>query len=430
MHVLFAAEVWPHPGHDKLSAHQVIYALMRSFREELGWRVSFVCTYRPDRRPGEGIEQASREALTAFGVTALPPIEIPQPAPVSRFRLLVCPRAQDDFPEAAHRSRANALVRDLRPDAVIVPWSERATQLFAEAPCLRVAYYGNPDPKNMRINAVPPIRPSRGWLGDRLMRIRLAQFERMHLREMRRYHVFGNVAANDAEYYRRAGIDGAFYARMVYGDRAPADWMARRDELEPRTPKRIVANIGSQAATGNILALHYLADRVIAPLRRRLGDDLELVLLGGGKLPADLAAKLAVPGVNNLGFVDDIDTILLGAPVFLCLNNATAYKVNQSRYLHVWSLGGCIVAHRDAALSLPEMVDGKNALLGADPDAIVGCIMRALADRTLRRALGADGRKTYRELFNANAVARDLARRIEAKSAALTAPSASARAAA
>jgi hypothetical protein len=137
-------------------------------------------------------------------------------------------------------------------------------------------------------------------------------------------------------------------------------------------------------------------------------------------MPPDLAAKLAQPGVRNLGFVDDIDTVLLGAPVFLCLNNATAYKVNQSRYLHVWSLGGCVVAHRDAALSLPEMVDGKNSLLGADPDEIADGIVRALGDRVLRRALGTDGRRTYLDLFNADAVARDLADRIEAKRVALS----------
>ena len=102
-------------------------------------------------------------------------------------------------------------------------------------------------------------------------------------------------------------------------------------------------------------------------------------------MPADLAEKLDRPTVRNVGFIENVDHALMTAPVFLCLNNATPYKVNQSRYMHAWSLGACVVAHSDAALSLPGMVDGENALLGGDPDAIVERIARALGDRSLRR---------------------------------------------
>lgn len=424
-HVLFAAEAWPHLGHDQLSVNQVAFELIRAFRQTFDCRVSFVCVYRSDRQPSAEVERKSRAALAEIDVSVFDPITIPEPPQVNSLRRLLWPRVTDYFPEAAKRAVANALVARIDADVVVVPWSERATQLFAEADCLRVAYYGNPDPKNMRVNMLPPIGRSRGPLGDLLMRAHLALFERIHLREMRRYHLIGEVAANDADYYRSSGIDEAFYCRMIYCDRAPADWMVKRDALEPRNPTRIIANIGSQRASGNILAMHYFADNVLEPLQEALGDRLDVVLLGGGKMPPDLARKLARPGVRNAGFVEDIDTELLAAPVFLCLNNATVYKVNQSRYLHVWSLGGCIVAHRDAGLSLPEMVHDKNALLGADAQGIVDCIVKALDGRDLRRRLGQDGRQTFLELFNANAVACDLMNRIEAlgrKKSALDAP--------
>jgi hypothetical protein len=414
MHILFASQTWPHPGHDQLSANQVIFELIRSFRQTLGHRVSVVCTYRHDRRAVADVEQEATASLEAIGVNVLPAIEIPDARIPNRLRFMMMPKLKDYFPELGYRNVANALVERMKVDAVIVPWSERATQLFAEANCLRVAYYGNPDPKNMRANMTPPIRPSRGWLRDQALAFQLREFEQQHLQEMRRYHLLGNVAANDAEYYHRAGVSGAFYCRMVYGDRAPADWPARRDELEAANPHRIIANIGSRAATGNILGLHYFADQVLPLLQEAISDSLDVVLLGGGRLPSDLAAKLARPGVRNIGFVEDIDEWMLGAPVFLCLNNASAYKVNQSRYLHAWSLGGCIVAHSDACLSLPEMRSRENALLGATPKKIVDCILEVLENRQLRRQLGANGRKIFLEKFNANAVASDLSSRITA----------------
>jgi hypothetical protein len=412
MHILFAAQSWPHPGHDQLSANQVIYELIRAFLQSERCEVSFVSAFRPDRRPDEATVNAARTALAAIGVNVLPPIELPDPPPIDRWRTLFMPQPRHFFPEAAHRAMANELVQSLRPDAVIVPWSEQTTQLFAEVDCLRVAYYGNPDPKNLRISSGPPFSPSRGLLKDWATRMRLSNFERLHLREMRRYDLFGNVAANDAEYYRRAGIPGAFYTRMVFIDRAPADWQACRDFLEAQAPKRIVANIGSQSATGNVLALHYLADHVLERLDRRLGGEYELVVAGGGRLPTELVAKLDHPCVVNVGFVDDIDRLLLSAPVFLCLNNATAYKVNQSRYLHVWSLGGCIVDDHDAALSLPVLVDGEHALLGSGPDEFVERIAEGLADKVTRRRIGACGRSAFLVDFNTEVICRDLMDRI------------------
>jgi glycosyltransferase involved in cell wall biosynthesis len=77
-------------------------------------------------------------------------------------------------------------------------------------------------------------------------------------------------------------------------------------------------------------------------------------------------------------------------------------------------LGGCIVAHSDASLSLPEMRSGENALLGGGPQEIVNCILEAVEDRLLRRKLGNNGREMFLEQFSADAVASELSSRIDA----------------
>jgi len=414
MHILVAAQTWAHSGHDAQSANQILFELIQGFRREGGCEVSFVCAARPGDNFDPANEARGRQELDAMGVHIAPPLTLPTVADPRRFRSLLFPRAEDYWPEIRYRAWANDLVRTSGVDAVVVPWSERVTPIFAEVPCLRVAYYGDPDPKNLRFMSMPPVQPSRGPLRDAVRSFRIAQFERFHFEMMRCYHLVGEVAANDVIYYRENGLTNVFYARIPYSDRCPADWVGMRDTLEADAPRRIVANMGSQQATGNVLALHYLADEVLDRLDRRLGGDYEIHLYGGGRLPADLAAKLDRPTVRNIGFVDDVDRALMAAPVFLCLNNATPYKVNQSRYMHIWSLGGCIVAHGDVALSLPEMVDDENALLGADPNAIVGQIASALGDRSLRRRIGAAGRKMFQTNFTGSAVSADLLQRMHA----------------
>jgi hypothetical protein len=374
--------------------------------------VSFVCASRASDKNDPAAEERGWSALRALGVHVLPPQPLPSYAAPCRLRSLIRPRPEDYWPEIELRPWANDLVRKIGADAVVVPWSERVTPVFSKAPCLRVAYYGDPDPKNLRFLTMPPFQPSRGMLADALRAFRISQFERFHLDMMKDYHLLGDVAANDAAYYSANGIADAFYVRIPYSDRCPANWVEIRNALEADAPSRIVANIGSQRSSGNVLALHYLADEILDRLDRRLGSEYEIHLYGGGTLPSDLARKLDRPLVRNVGFVGDIDRALLATPIFLCLNNATQYKVNQSRYMHIWSLGGCIVAHSDAALSLPEMIDGENALLGGDPDAIVERVARALVDRDLRRRIGAAGRAMFLASFTGAAVSSDVLSRM------------------
>jgi glycosyltransferase involved in cell wall biosynthesis len=202
---------------------------------------------------------------------------------------------------------------------------------------------------------------------------------------------------------------------MIYLDRYARAWLEERERLESAERTIVVANLGSQAATGNMLALDYLARDVIEPIKRAMGASrYELHLYGGGRLRPEISAALDRPEVKNIGYIADIDSALLGAQVFLCLNNATRYKVNQSRYLHAWSLGGCIVAHRDAALSLPEMVHGENALLGESADEIAALVAQAAAHKPLRRRLGRNGYETYRRHFTADSVAEDILGRMRA----------------
>ncbi len=124
-------------------------------------------------------------------------------------------------------------------------------------------------------------------------------------------------------------------------------------------------------------------------------------IIGAGALHPAIKAALEGPDVVFRGFVPDIDEALLSAPVFLCLNNATPFKVGHTRYLHAWTLGACVIAHRDAALSMPEIVNGRNALLGTDPDEIADLITQGFAG--FRVCVGASAKAAGRPTTRSSA---------------------------
>jgi glycosyltransferase involved in cell wall biosynthesis len=142
------------------------------------------------------------------------------------------------------------------------------------------------------------------------------------------------------------------------------------------------------------------------------GRPFELHVLGAGKLNPRLVPLLAEDEIVMRGFVDDIDQEIVNADAFLCVNNATDYKVGHTRYLHAYSLGACVVAHRDASLSMPEIIDGDNALLGGDAREIAEHLLSTVLDAALRDRIGAAGRDTFVNDFTAERVVPQLLDRI------------------
>jgi hypothetical protein len=232
--------------------------------------------------------------------------------------------------------------------------------------------------------------------------------ERFHLLIMKRYDYLGDVAANDADYYRQHGHPNAFYVRNVWLDRFGESW--RRQRASERTdPFVIVGSVGKLDGTANTHGLEILGRDVVPELRRAMGGQaFEVHVCGAGTLNPGVADCLKAPEVRMRGFVDDIDGEMTTAPVFMCLNNASRYKVGHTRYLHAWSLGACVIGHRDAALSMPEMVSGENCLLGASAAEIADMTRAVAADPALRRRLGEGGYRTFRDKFTAPPVIADL----------------------
>jgi hypothetical protein len=224
---------------------------------------------------------------------------------------------------------------------------------------------------------------------------------------MRKYDAIGDVACNDAFYYRRQGLTQAAYIQNVWIDRFPDMPPALADETKRRnSAARIIANVGKLGGTANTYGLAYLAEEVLPHLPAAMnGRPYEVHILGAGELHPHVARVLpSLPGVKMRGFVDDIDDEMAQSGIFLCVNNGTVYNVGHTRYLHAWSLGCCVVAHTAASKAMPEIQHETNALLGRDGATIAKLIARAAEDRALRYALGRNGYDTFRRAFMAKPV--------------------------
>jgi hypothetical protein len=415
--ILIVNPVWPCADHSVRAANVVIYELVAEFARRPELKMGFLkLNTSPDEAPS-AVEAVGMRELSALGVEFIEPFVLaPRSTPRSRMSRWLCPQEADFYPDVAQRPAAENVAMAFAPDLLFIPWSETATSLLANLPVEKFAYYGNPDPKSGLARAAFAREHGGSLIAYVRERWQLARLERLHLQTMRRFDYLGDVAANDADHYRQHGHPNAFYVRNLWIDRFGTAWRARR-EAERTDPFVIIGNIGKLGATANTHGLEILGRDVMPELHRAFaGSKFEVHVIGAGAPHAGIADLLKAPKIRMRGFVDDIDGEMMTAPVFLCLNNASRFKVGHTRYLHAWSLGCCVIAHRDAALSMPEMVSGENCLLGGSPAEIADMVAQA-RDVRLRRRLGEAGYATFVEKFTARPVVEQILGRIAASAA-------------
>ncbi len=409
--LLVASAFDPTASHGVNAAPVVLYQLLSALAAQPDITVKFLRVGQLTTDTQESRD--TRQNLEEQGVAFLEPLCLSNAKPSKRAIVsrLLSPLATDYYPIIEQSAAANQRVADIAPDALLIPWSETLTALFSEAPTVRVAYYGNPDPKNLMAQGVVA-RKSGRWAYWALWSLLRRQLTHFHLSTMTRYHAIGDVAANDAEYYRRQGHPNAFYVPNIWLDRFGSTWPEMRDKLEATASFRIVGNIGRQSATANTLGMDLLGARILPRLAEIMRDKIEsyeVDILGAGKSISWVQHTLMRPEVRLLGFVDDIDHHLLSSHVVLCANNGSVYNVGHTRYLHAWSLGCCLVLHQNARLAMPEISHGVNALLGESPEHMAELTKEALYDKALRRRLGEGGYETFLSRFTARPVGTILA---------------------
>lgn len=410
--VLVTSPIWPHVEGCIQAAEVAPFEIARCLQSFEDCDVVYACVgfdvAEPTAAARAGIEQ-----LKAVGVRFLPPVNVPRPRdPGSLARWTRMLFARDPaflLPgHGSHQPLVDALAAfdgGWMPDVVIPVWSYEATAISAGLPCAMYAFYGNPESKVYEANLNLDWRWNRRmlprWLiGHLADRLRVLAIESASLKQMRQFALIAENAANDTEYYQAKGVPGIHYLPNMWPNPASNAWVARRDALEQTAPVKIAGNIGHLSATANTFGLWAISDEILPALKRRLGPDgFEMHIYGRLQPRPFLRRRLEDPAIRMRGFIDDIDAELLSCPVFLLANNRYGFKVGHTRILHAFSLGACVVAFRDTALAMPELVHGENILLGDDGDQIAELIAMAGTDHALRRRIGQAGADTLRRCF-------------------------------
>ena len=412
--ILIPSQTMPHPAHSVRAANVVLEQLLRALAVDKNVTVTFLPVLIGSGAVITEAEMKTLADLRSAGMRVAEPLRLPKPQqkpPRSPLQRLLDPQIEYLQPIVAHRALANAAVGREKPDWLMTVWSEPLTALFADAPVRKFAYYGNPDPKNLRAR-ISLLERESGSLVQKL-RHRLAEreMETAHLQMMASWDIVGNVAALDADYYRRKGHRRAIYIQNVWIDRFGWPEVERRRKAVDaaagaEAPIQIVANLGKLGGTANTYGLIYLGDELLPQLRRRFGSQpFELHVYGAGE-PHELARTgLAQKEVRLRGFVNDIDGEMMEKPIFLCVNNATDYNVGHTRYLHAFTLGCCVVGSDRTGLAMPEIRHGDNSLLGRDARDIAEHVVEAANDPALRARLGESGYHTFEREFRAPVVA-------------------------
>ena len=115
-----------------------------------------------------------------------------------------------------------------------------------------------------------------------------------------------------------------------------------------------------------------------------------------------------IPGVTPLGWVDRIQEPVARAAcsvIPIRVGGGTRIKILES-----WALGRAIVTTSIGGEGL-AMEDGVNALVRDDPNGFADGIIQVLENRSLRRRLGQEGRRTVEESYNWRTIGQNLRNR-------------------
>ncbi len=415
MRVFFIAAHLPLAGHSVRAPTVVIREALAAFRA-LGHEVVFQPLLAAETEAG--FEEAGGRALEwarAAGVELLPALHASPDSvgasPRQLVRQAVSREPGDFLPSYELRHETAGRVENADADVVFHLWCSAAFGACAEVERPVFAYAGNPDYYSMAARLKHPglfdipRTTLRNRAKLRLWRSAYRRFQEVNVELAGRATWVGCVSAPNAAFYAAHGHPNAFYVQNMW-PRLESSAAA----VEPGDDNRIVGNLGGQYATGNTFGLWFLGRRILPELDRRLGDDYTVHLYGAGRLAPPAARAVDHPRVVNRGFVDDIDVELRSAKVFLLANNWNPdFVVGHTRILHAWSLGSCLVAHRNMAVAMPEIVHGENALLGGSAEEMAEHVVTALRDEGLRRAIVEGGRRTFeREFLPATVVGRVL----------------------
>lgn len=412
MRVLFLSSA--HPCFEHTEAVSTVFALMMESFALRGTQVSWAVDVSPI-----ALSQATASRLEALGIKMFADfssevVDKPSGKFIQRMAMLrsaILSLNRDDFPRFRSKELVIQQINDSTYDLVILFWD---TTFEFIAPYLQipvVVYAAKPRYEAAMVR-LSEERDNRFYIRVRryfaLRRLKLQQ--RRHLKRMNGLAAFTNIDRKDAAAYTQMGIPCEYVPNM-WGDVFGDSWRTKRSDAEKGSEKiNIFGAFSTLTSTGNLIGIKYWAEKILPHLDSRMTKDWAINVYGKGEdqLPADIRARLNHPNIHIRGFVRDIDNEFLFNQIFLLCNNAGSYSGGYTRVIYAMAAGCCLIAHRNLAKSMPEVIDGENALLCETPDDFVSAIQRLADSVVLREKMAANARATYLQCYETSVVSAQL----------------------
>lgn len=156
---------------------------------------------------------------------------------------------------------------------------------------------------------------------------------------------------------------------------------------------------GSLVGLGSRSAFHFLIGRLYPLLVKQWGrDGFQVFIAGMHDLPAWVAQALNVrPEIKFLSFVQDIDTLLAACHAVVIPIEVPVG--NRSRIVTAMAKGALVVAHANAALGNPDLVDGATCYLARSAEEFMDRMALAYSAPAIADAITVRARAAYQRLF-------------------------------
>ena len=155
----------------------------------------------------------------------------------------------------------------------------------------------------------------------------------------------------------------------------------------------------SKSATGN--AINYITTRLIPIIIKRISyKNINFSVISSSRISDREKKSFSKINTNIKGWVKDINNELLECDIFVFLNNAGPIKAIFSRQIYAWSLGLCVLAHANSLKTMTQMKNDYNIMLGEDEVKIVDQMKKLIDSYELRKKIGQNGFKTYKNNFS------------------------------
>lgn len=331
-----------------------------------------------------------------------------------KLNRVFCPDISCFFPTVAVVPRMKEVLERARPDAMFVYHWDSLAAVHGLDVAPRMAAVGDPWhlPGLRRWQQTPP-RLTRDYLVWTILTVRnLRHCPKAMVRLLNTCEASGCFQAHAAAWLRRNGASHCAYLRSPVMDACGPDWRKLRESMQATKKPRILLGPSNLEITSTSAGLRLFAKEILPRLEQELGPEgFEVHIVGEGRPPRELAGILPRPSVKLRGRVEPADPEFLSADVQLV---PTPFVLGvRLRIISGFSFGCCVVAHRNEALNIPEMVHERNALLAGDGGGLAAAIIRASRDGALRERLGTAARQTYERHFSPEVAATPIIQEME-----------------